>query len=85
MHENLAKRRSREGTRILGVHIPFAVPAVAELAGAAGFHWALIDCEHGPMNHETVGTMIRAAEWAGITSRRCPRDAHGSGPGKLAV
>ena len=63
----LAKLRLREGKSLLGVHIPFPLPAVVELAGTAGFHWVLIDCEHGPMNHETVETMIRAAESAGIT------------------
>jgi 4-hydroxy-2-oxoheptanedioate aldolase len=67
MHRNLSKQRLREGKAILGVHIPFPAPAVVELAAAAGFHWVLIDCEHGPMNHETVETMIRAAESAGIT------------------
>ena len=67
MQANIAKQRLREGKSILGVHIPFAAPAVVELAAAAGFHWVLIDCEHGPMNEETVETMIRAAEWAGIT------------------
>jgi len=67
MRKNLAKSRLREGKSIVGVHIPFAAPAVVELAAAARFHWVLIDCEHGPMNHETVETMIRAAEWAGIT------------------
>jgi 4-hydroxy-2-oxoheptanedioate aldolase len=51
----------------MGVALPFAAPQLVELVGYAGFHWVLIDCEHGPMNLETVETMIRAAEWAGIT------------------
>lgn len=85
MRANLAKRRLREGKSNLGVHIPFPAPIVVAFAGAAGFHWVLIDCEHGPMNHEAVATMIRAAEWAGITSRWCARDTHEYGLGKLAV
>jgi 4-hydroxy-2-oxoheptanedioate aldolase len=67
MRGNIAKQRLREGKIILGVHVPFAAPAVVELAAAAGFHWVMIDCEHGPMDHETAETMIRAAESAGIT------------------
>jgi 4-hydroxy-2-oxoheptanedioate aldolase len=67
MRTNRAKQRLREGKILLGVHVPFVAPAVVELAAAAGFHWVLIDCEHGPMNHETVETMIRAAESAEIT------------------
>lgn len=67
MRTNHAKQRLREGKVLLGVHVPFVAPAIVELAAAAGFHWVLIDCEHGPMNHETVETMIRAAESAEIT------------------
>jgi 4-hydroxy-2-oxoheptanedioate aldolase len=67
MQRNRAKDRLREGKPILGVHLPFVAPGIVELVGAAGFHWVLIDCEHGPMDLETTETLIRAAEWAGIT------------------
>jgi 4-hydroxy-2-oxoheptanedioate aldolase len=64
---NLVKERLEKHLPAMGVALPFAAPQLVELVGYAGFHWVLIDCEHGPMNLETVETMIRAAERAGIT------------------
>jgi 4-hydroxy-2-oxoheptanedioate aldolase len=64
---NLIKERIKQCKPAIGVAVPFAAPQLIELIGYAGFHWVLIDCEHGPMNLETVETMIRAAEWVGIT------------------
>jgi 4-hydroxy-2-oxoheptanedioate aldolase len=67
MIHNLIKERLNKHLPAIGVALPFAAPQLVELIGYAGFHWVLIDCEHGPMNLETVEVMIRAAEWAGIT------------------
>tara|TARA_B100001123_G_C14921307_1_gene871848 strand:+ start:19 stop:783 length:765 start_codon:yes stop_codon:yes gene_type:complete len=49
---------------------PFiGIPSVstAELMGWMGFDFVIIDCEHGPMDFETVENMIRASELSGIT------------------
>ena len=35
--------------------------------GWMGFDFVIIDCEHGPMDFETVENMIRASELSGIT------------------
>ncbi|MCL5026658.1 MAG: aldolase/citrate lyase family protein [Chloroflexi bacterium] len=64
---NLTKERMKAGKPCLGVGVFFGSPAFVEMLAYAGFHWMYIDCEHGPMSHETVESMIRAAEVAGIT------------------
>ena len=49
---------------------PFiGIPSVstAELMGWLGFDFVIIDCEHGPMDYETVENMIRASELSDIT------------------
>ena len=49
---------------------PFiGIPSVstAELMGWLGFDFVIIDCEHGPMDYETVENMIRASELSDTT------------------
>ncbi len=67
MRENAVKRRLKAGESLLGVLLGFSSPTFLELSALAGFDFVLIDCEHGPMNLESVEAMVRAAECAGLT------------------
>ena len=67
MRENVVKRRLQAGESLMGVLLGFNSPAFVELTALAGFDFVLIDCEHGPMDLESVEAMVRAAEAAGLT------------------
>ncbi|MDC0115874.1 aldolase/citrate lyase family protein [Octadecabacter sp.] len=43
-----------------GVWLTLASPAVAEVAGRAGFDWCLIDAEHGPNTLTSIAAQIQA-------------------------
>lgn len=43
-----------------GIQLRFGSPAIAELAGLAGFDWILIDTEHAPQTPVTVQAQIQA-------------------------
>ena len=43
-----------------GIWLGLASPAVAEMAGAAGFDWCLIDGEHGPNDLPLIESQLRA-------------------------
>ena len=43
-----------------GIWLGLTSPAVAEMAGAAGFDWCLIDGEHGPNDLPLIETQLRA-------------------------
>lgn len=43
-----------------GTQLRFGSPAIAELAGLAGFDWILIDTEHAPQTPVTVQSQIQA-------------------------
>jgi 4-hydroxy-2-oxoheptanedioate aldolase len=64
---NTTKAKLLAGESVVGVFIAFPSPALVELSGLAGFDFVVIDCEHGPMNPESVEHMVRAAEAVGIT------------------
>lgn len=61
LKQRLASRRP-----LLGLFVNYPAPALVELAGHMGYDWVFIDCEHGPLDLETVEHMVRAAETAGI-------------------
>ena len=50
-----------EGKPAFGAQLRFGSPAVAELAGLAGFDWLLIDTEHAPQTPVSVQAQIQAA------------------------
>src|ERR1700736_778020 len=49
-----------------GVGLTFATPQLVELCGRVGFHWALIDCEHGAFSAEGMEHAFIAADAAGL-------------------
>lgn len=68
MKANLMKRKLLAGEPAVGLSVMIPSPQIVEMAGALGFDWVLIDCEHGTLNLETVELMAMAAEAAGITA-----------------
>jgi 2-keto-3-deoxy-L-rhamnonate aldolase RhmA len=68
MRQNRVKKVMREGNLALGTYVTFADPQIVELIGLAGFDAAFIDMEHTDFDLGLVGQMIRAADYAGVTS-----------------
>ena len=60
IHSRL-KNLMAEGRPAFGIQLRFGSPAIAELAGLAGFDWILIDTEHAPQTPVTVQAQIQAA------------------------
>ncbi|MDR2655375.1 MAG: hypothetical protein LBC56_04775 [Oscillospiraceae bacterium] len=67
MFKNLTKEKLRKGQAVLGTFFNSYSPDVAEMLGAAGLDFIIIDCEHGPGSPETVVNCVRAAEARGMT------------------
>jgi 4-hydroxy-2-oxoheptanedioate aldolase len=67
MRENVTLRRLRAGQPAYGLSCQLAAPALVEIAGLVGFHFVMLDCEHGALGLETLEHLMRAAELTGIT------------------
>ncbi|MGI6098043.1 MAG: HpcH/HpaI aldolase family protein [Dethiobacteria bacterium] len=65
--ENKLKQKLREGKTVFGPFMKLSNPAVIEIFAHAGFDFAIIDLEHGPLSVESAENLVRAAELAGIT------------------
>ena len=61
MIKNHLKNLLDAGKPAIGIQLRFGVPAIAELAGLAGFDWLLIDTEHAPQTPVTVQAQLQAA------------------------
>lgn len=59
---------------VLGLSIMFDAPALVEMAGALGFDWVLLDCEHGALSIDRLEPLIVAAEAAGVAAIVRPPD-----------
>ena len=66
MYVNKLKEKIKNGEYCTGSIIQGALPALVEISGLAGFDFAFIDCEHGPMTQSDCENLIRAAESVGI-------------------
>jgi 4-hydroxy-2-oxoheptanedioate aldolase len=62
---NRLKAALARGDVQTGLWLTLADPAVAEIAGRAGFDWCLIDAEHGPNTPTTIQAQLQALEAAG--------------------
>jgi len=51
---------------VVGLFMKTADPAFVEIAGYAGFDFAILDLEHGPNSVYQIQNLVRAAELAGI-------------------
>ena len=56
----------REGTRPRGIFISSTDPACTDIAGSAGFDFAVFDNEHAPLDVSAIAHHVRAAEARGI-------------------
>lgn len=63
---NPVKEKLAAGERVFGVFIPLPSPEIVEMTALAGFDFALIDNEHGPITAESAYPMVLAAEARGI-------------------
>lgn len=63
---NSVKEKLAAGEKVFGCFIPLPSPEVVELVALAGFDFALIDNEHGPITAESAYPMVLAAEARGI-------------------
>ena len=59
------KARLRAGETLFGLFLGIPSPALAEMAGWAGFDYVIVDTEHGGGDVEAASAMVRAAEAGG--------------------
>ncbi len=67
MFKNIIKEKIKAGEAVLGSFFNSSNPDIAEIMGAAGLDFIVIDCEHGPGTPDSVVNCIRAAELQGMT------------------
>jgi 4-hydroxy-2-oxoheptanedioate aldolase len=63
---NPVKEKLAAGETVFGCFIPLPSPEIVEMVALAGFDFALIDNEHGPITAESAYPMVLAAEARGI-------------------
>lgn len=63
---NAVKEKLAAGKRVYGCFIQTSSPEIVEMIALAGFDFALLDSEHGPLTAETTYRLILAAEARGI-------------------
>lgn len=61
------KQKLAMGKCVYGPFIRMPDPAVIEILGYAGFDFAIVDMEHGPMGNYQAENLVRAGLLAGIT------------------
>jgi 4-hydroxy-2-oxoheptanedioate aldolase len=66
MRENQVKRKLKQGDVVLGLFMNCAYPGFIEICGHAGFDFAVIDLEHGPLHPLVAEDLCRAAECVGL-------------------
>jgi len=62
MRHNQLKQKIKQGETVLGLFMNCAYPAFIEICGHAGFDFAVIDMEHGPLHPLTTtsfSTLLR--------------------------
>jgi len=67
LKKNNLKKALHDNKIVFGPFLKITDPAVVEIMGFAGFDFAIIDEEHGPISMESAQNMIRAAESVNIT------------------
>lgn len=66
MRENKLKRKLARGETVIGPFMNCSYPAFIEIVGLAGFDFAIIDMEHGPLSVETAENLCRAGQGVGL-------------------
>ena len=67
MRENDLKRKLQQGETALGLFMNCAYPAFIEIAGLAGYDFAIIDMEHGPLGVQAAEDLCRGAHAVGFS------------------
>ena len=67
MRENALKRKLQNGEYVIGPFMNCSYGAFIEIVGMAGFDYAIIDTEHGPLEVETAEDLCRAAQGVGLS------------------
>ncbi len=67
MRENQLKRKLQQGEFVIGPFMNCAYPAFMEICGHAGFDFAIIDMEHGPLHTLVAEDLCRAADCVGLS------------------
>lgn len=67
VRENRTKSKVKAGQVTFGATVGVNDPNVIELAGALGFDFVTIDCEHDLFNERDLENAIRAADLYGVT------------------
>lgn len=67
MKENMLKKKLAEGHVVFGPFVNSPYGSMIEILGLAGFDFAIIDNEHGPLDMLTSEDLCRAADNAGVT------------------
>jgi len=67
MRDNSLKRKLSRGETAYGPFMVCSYPAFMEIVGLAGFDFAIIDMEHGPLSVETAEDLCRAGHNAGLS------------------
>jgi 2-keto-3-deoxy-L-rhamnonate aldolase RhmA len=67
MRENQLKRKLQQGEVVIGPFMNCAYPAFIEICGHAGFDFAIIDMEHGPLHTLVAEDLCRAADCVGLS------------------
>jgi 4-hydroxy-2-oxoheptanedioate aldolase len=67
MRENMLRKKLAEGQVVFGPFVNSPYGSMIEVLGLAGFDFAIIDNEHGPLDMLTSEDLCRAAENAGLT------------------
>ncbi|MGL5513708.1 MAG: aldolase/citrate lyase family protein, partial [Sporomusa sp.] len=57
----------KSGEPVFGPFVNLCHPAVLEIAGLAGFDFAIIDTEHGELSSDRAVDMVRAAKLSGVS------------------
>lgn len=70
------RARLAAGEPLFGIFSMFAEPALVEIAGLAGFDYAILDTEHGPTGQESLQNCLRAGDAVGLPCLvRVPQNA----------
>jgi 2-keto-3-deoxy-L-rhamnonate aldolase RhmA len=66
MRENKLKQKLARGETVIGPFMNCSYPSFIEIVGLAGFDFAIIDMEHGPLSVQTAEDLCRAGQHAGL-------------------
>ncbi len=66
MRENKLKQKLARGETVIGPFMNCSYPSFIEIVGLAGFDFAIVDMEHGPLSVQTAEDLCRAGQHAGL-------------------